>query len=114
MQDQVFSIDAEQDGGKLLSLIKITDRGDYSIRDALEAKKRIDFLPVRQQEAEWRKFLEMHPGDANRIVLGRARDKSAVLKGRDRLVIQVTADGAPVIRFLDEGGEVMSQLPAPK
>lgn len=119
MQDQVFSLDAGQEGGKHYSVINFTDRGDYSIMDAFEAKKRIDALPVEQRQAEWKKFMETHPGDANRIVLGRAADTSAVLKmrdpqGRDRLVIRVAADGSPSIQFLDEGGRVVSQLPAAK
>ena len=119
MQDQVFSIDAGQDGGKHYSLMNFTDRGEYSILDALEAKRRIDTLPADQQPGEWKKFMETHPGDAHRIVLGRARDESAVLKmkdkkGRDRLVMQVTADGSPVIQFLDESGKAVSQLPAVK
>lgn len=119
MQDQVFSIDAGQDGGKHYSLMNFTDRGDYSIMDAFEAKKRIDSLSAEQQQAEWKKFFETHPGDAHRIVLGRARDESAVLKmrdkkGRDRLVLQVAADGSAAIQFLDESGKVVSQLPAAK
>lgn len=119
MQDQVFSLDAGQEGGKHYSVINFTDRGDYSIMDAFEAKKRIDALPAEQRQAEWKKFTETHPGDANRIVLGRAADTSAALKmkdtqGRDRLVIKVAANGSPSIQFLDEGGRVVSQLPAPR
>lgn len=119
MQDQVFSLDAGQEGGKHYSLMNFTDRGDYSIMDAFEAKKRIDALPAEQQQGEWKKFMETHPGDAHRIVLGRARDESAVLKmkdkkGRDRLVLQVAADGSAAIQFLDESGRVVSQLPAAK
>jgi hypothetical protein len=87
--------------------------------DAFEAKKRIDALPAEQRQAEWKKFMETHPGDASRMVLGRAADTSAVLKmrdpqGRDRLVIKVAADGSPSIQFLDEGGRIVSQLPAAK
>ena len=119
MQDQGFSLDAGQEGAKHYSVINFTDRGDYSIMDAFEAKKRIDALPAEQRQAEWKKFMETHPGDASRMVLGRAADTSAVLKmrdpqGRDRLVIKVAADGSPSIQFLDEGGRVVSQLPAAK
>jgi hypothetical protein len=119
MQDQVFSIDAGQEGGKHYSLMNFTDRGDYSIMDAFDAKKRIDALPADQQGSEWKKFRETHPGDAHRIVLGRARDESAVLKmkdkkARDRLVMQVGADGSAVIQFLDESGKVVNQLPSAK
>ena len=119
MQDQVFSLDAGQEGGKHYSMITFSDRGDYSVMDAFEAKKRIDTLPAEQRQAAWKKFMETHPGDANRVVLGRAADTSAVLKmrdpqGRDRLVIKVAADGSPSVQFLDEGGRVVSQLPASK
>lgn len=64
-------------------MINFTDQGDYSIMDAFEAKKRIDGLPAEQRQSEWKKLMETHPGDANRIVLGRAADTSAVLKMRD-------------------------------
>ena len=116
MQDQVFSLDAGQDGAPRYSVINFTDRGDYSIMDAFEAKKRIDVLPAEQRQAEWKKFMETHPGDANRIVLRRASYRSAMLKmtdtqGRDRLVMQVAVDGSPSIQFLDESGRVVSQLP---
>jgi hypothetical protein len=119
MQDQVFSVDAGQDGSKHYSLISIADRGDYPITEALEASKRIQTLAADQQQAEWKKFAESHPGDASRIVFGRANDASAVLKmrdrqGRDRLLIQVGADGSPVIILLNEEGKVISQLPGPK
>src|SRR5947207_1804741 len=83
------------------------------IVEEFEAKKRIDALPAEQRQGEWKKFMETHPGDANRIVLGRATDTSAVLKmrdtkGHDRLIIKVAADGSPTIQFLDEGGKVLS------
>jgi hypothetical protein len=119
MQDQVFSVDAGQEGSKHYSLISIMDRGDYPITDAIEASKRIETLPPEQQQAEWKKFAGTHPGDASRIVFGRANDASAVLKmrdrqGRDRLLIQVAADGSPIIKLLNEEGKVVSQLPSPK
>lgn len=119
MQDQVFSLDAGQEDGKRYSLMNFTDRGDHSIMDAFEAKKRIDALPAEQQQGERKKFMETHAGDAHRIVLGWARDESAVLKlkdkkGRDRLVLQVVADGSAAIQFLDENGKVISQLPMAK
>jgi hypothetical protein len=119
MQDQVFSVDAGQEGSKHFSLISIVDRGDYPITEALEASKRIEALPPDQQQAEWKKFAQTHPGDASRIVFGRADDASTVLKmrdrqGRDRLLIQVAADGSPIIRLLNEEGKVVSQLPTAK
>jgi hypothetical protein len=34
------------------------------------------------------------------------------VEGRDRIIIQVAADGSPVLQFFDESGKVVSQLPA--
>jgi hypothetical protein len=69
-------------------------------------------------QAQWKEFLATHPLPHQRIYLGRNDDKSAVLRlkdpdGHDRIIIQVAADGSPVIQFLDAAGKVTSQLPAP-
>jgi hypothetical protein len=63
-----------------------------------------------------KKFVETHPGDHPRVQLGRAADNSAVLRmedteGRDRIVMKVDADGAPVLQFLDQNGKVVDELP---
>lgn len=52
----------------------------------------------------------------NRLSIGRGRNKSAFIslsdaKGRQRIQISVTADGAPKINFLDEKGKVTYSLP---
>ena len=116
MQDQIFTIDAGRDGDKKYSLLRMDDRGDYPITDALEALKQISKLPVDQREAEIKKFLETHPGDHPRVILGRARDGGSVLQlkdseGRDRLVLRVAPDGSPKLQFLDATGKVVSELP---
>jgi hypothetical protein len=116
MQDQIFTIDAGRDGDKKFSLLRMDDRGDYPITDALEALTRIRKLPADQQPAELKKFLETHPGDHPRVVLGRARDGSSTLQlkdgeGRDRLVLRVAPDGTPKLQFLDAAGKVISELP---
>ena len=118
MQDQVFSIDAGEDGGKHYSAISMSDRGDYPITEALEAAQRIKQLPEAQRAAEWKKFSETHPGDHTRIAFGRAPDSSAVLRmkdteGHDRIVLRVGPDGTPVLQFLDAKGNILSQLPEP-
>jgi hypothetical protein len=116
MQDQIFTIDAGRDGDKKYSLLRMDDRGDYPITDALEALKQISKLPADQREAEIKKFLETHPGDHPRVILGRARDGGSVLQlkdseGRDRLVLRVAPDGSPKLQFLDAAGKVVSELP---
>jgi hypothetical protein len=115
-QDQVFTIDAGEEEGRRYSGIGITDRGDYPIMEAMEASVRIRKLPQAEQEAEWKKFLAAHPGDAQRAYFGRSRDRSVGLKlmdsqGRERARLQVKPDGSPVLQLLDAAGTVVAQLP---
>jgi hypothetical protein len=117
-QDQIFTIDAGRDGDRKFSLLRMDDRGDYPITDALDAITRIRKLPADQQPAELKKFQQTHPGDHPRVILGRARDGSSVLQlkdaeGRDRLVLRVAPDGAARLQFLDATGKVVSELPQP-
>jgi len=115
-QDQIFTIDAGRDGDKKFSLLRMDDRGDYPITEALDAVSRIRKLPADQQPAELKKFFDAHPGDHPRVILGRARDGSSVLQlkdpeGHDRLVLRVAADGSPHLQFLDAAGKVLSEFP---
>jgi hypothetical protein len=117
-QDQVFSIDAGDENGHRRSGIAIWDRGDYPIKDILEASLRIQKLPEAQQESEWNKFAASHPGDAQRAYLGRVGDHSVGLRlmdenGHDRIRLRVNPDGSPVMQLLDAGGKVTTQLPPP-
>jgi hypothetical protein len=115
MQDQVFAVDAGQSGGNKTTAIRINDRGDYSILDAIQANERIAKLPQEQRESAWNEFSVMHPGDQQRIVLGRVADKSAVLElkdteGRNRIILKVAANGMPSIQLLDAAGHVTKQI----
>jgi hypothetical protein len=116
MQDQIFTIDAGREGDKKYSLLRMDDRGDYPITEALEAITRISKLPESQREAELKKFLDTHPGDHPRVILGRARDGGSILQlkdteGRDRLILRVAPDGTPKLQFLDAAGKIVSELP---
>jgi hypothetical protein len=116
MQDQIFAIDAGEDAGAHYSALTISDRPDYPITEEFDVAQKIRALPPDQQSSAWQKFYEAHPGYHPRIVFGRSVDKSSVLRmkdldGHDRLVIQVTADGTPVIEFLDKDGKVIGRLP---
>ncbi len=116
MQDQIFAIDAGREGGSKWSAMTFSDRGDYSIMEGFEAAKRIRALPEAERKAAWAKFRQEHPGDQNRVVIGRAPDNSSVLRlkdpqGRDRIVLKVDAKGDPAVQVLDAEGKVISQLP---
>lgn len=118
-QDQVFSIDAQQEGGQRGSALTMVDRPDYPIGELVALTDRIKDLPAEQKNAEIAKFLQAHPSPHVRLSLGRGADKSVALKlkdvdGHDRIVVEVGADGAPVMRFLDAAGKVVDQFPPAK
>lgn len=105
LQDQVFTIDADEQGPHRESGLSIVDRPDWPMTDVLN-------LP----QSEWKKFLATHPRPHQRIYLGRSDDKSASLTlkdqdGHSRIVIRVAANGTPSLQFLDAGGKVVSELP---
>ncbi len=115
-QDQVFSVDAQQEGDQSASTLTIVDRPDYPIGDLISLTDRIKSFPPEQQKAEIAKFTETHPAPHPRLSLGRGHDKSVALRlkdsdGHDRIVLEVAADGSSAIRFLDQNGKVVSQLP---
>ncbi len=117
-QDQVFTIDASQQGGKRRSGLSLVDNPDYPIGELIAVTDRIAKLPADQQKAEIAKFADSHGRPHQRLYLGRGDDRSVALKfkdveGHDRIVIQVAADGSPVIRFLDQKGGIVSELPGP-
>jgi hypothetical protein len=100
-----LNLEATEDGARRKSGLAINDQPDWPITDILS-------LP----RSEWPNFLATYSSSHTRIYLGRNDDKSASLKlkdvdGHDRIVIQVAADGSPVVQFLDQTGKVLSQLP---
>jgi hypothetical protein len=116
-QDQVLVIDAQQAGDKRGSALTIVDRPNYPIGELVELTDRIKNFTKEQQQAEITKFTQSHPSPHQRLYLGRSDDRSVALKfkdaeGHDRIVMQVAADGAASIKFLDQDGKIVSQLPA--
>jgi hypothetical protein len=109
LQDQVFTIDAEEKGNQKRSGLSIVDDPDWPITDLLAVPR-----------SDWQDFFKTHAPPRQRIYLGRSPDDSASLTlkdkdGHSRIVIKVNPDGSPVIQFLDDAGTVISQLPkAPK
>lgn len=116
-QDQVFTIDAGHEGGKRRSGMAIIDRPDYPILEDIEFMDRVKGLAKDEQMAEFERYKKSHAAPQRRLYLGRVEDDSVGLRlldpqGRERIVIQVAADGTPVIKFLDAAGRVVGQLPS--
>ena len=118
-QDQVLNLDASEEAGQRSRSFSIWDRPDYSILELIELTGRIKGLPEAEQKAEVAKFLAGRERPQPRLFLGRNTDGSVSLrlrdlKGKERLILEVAADGAPSVRFLDENGRETGRWPAPE
>jgi len=116
-QDQVFAIDAAENGRDRSSTLVVSDRPDWPIDDLVLLLTRIKDLPADQQKAELSTFQASHERSQPRLYLGRSGDRSVSLKlkdpqGRDRIVIEVAPDGSPSLRMLDQNGKVIGKLPS--
>lgn len=114
-QDQVFSIDAEEENGARTSELRMIDQPDHPIMQDIEAAARIAKLPEDQQAAAREKYRAGTPHSETRIVLARSDDHSVALRlkdvqGRDRIVVRVAPDGTPMLQFLDANGKVTKEL----
>ena len=118
-ENQIFALDAGQDGKEKFSRITIADQGDYPVEEKRKAEERIGKLPEAKQDDAWAEFFANHRHDVKRMVVGRAPDGSVGLSLRDgngkvRVLLEVQSDGKSVLQFLDEGGKVVSELTGQK
>jgi hypothetical protein len=114
-ENQIFAIDAGQEGKDKFSSLTMTDQGDYPIEEKRKANEAIEKLPANDQDAAWDKFLATHRHDVRRLALGRNRDGSVGLELRDqndrvRLAVTVRPNGEPVLQFFDENGKLAREL----
>jgi hypothetical protein len=118
-ENQIFAIDAGQEGNDKFSHITMTDQGDFPIEEKRKANEEIDELPPDKQDAAWEKFFASHRHDVQRLALGRSPDGSVGLKlrdgaGRVRIVLAVQANGKPVLQFLNDQGAVVREFATTK
>jgi len=118
-ENQIFALDAGQDGKDKFSQITITDQGDYPVDEKRKAEDRIGTLPPDQQDAAWGQFFATHRHDVRRLVLGRSPDGSVGLdlhdaNGKPRIRLAVQPDGKSSMQFLDESGKVTGEFPPTK
>ena len=114
-ENQIFALDAGQEGKDKFSQITISDQGDYAVEEKRKAEERIGKLPAEKQDAAWEEFFATHRHDVKRMVLGRGRDGSVGLSlcdgnGKARAWFGVQADGKAVLQFLDEAGKVVRDV----
>jgi hypothetical protein len=114
-ENQIFAIDAGQEGTEKFSRITMSDQGDFPIGEKRRANDEIEKLPLDQQDAAWDKFFATHGHDVRRMSLGRNPDGTVGLELRDatghvRISLSVRPSGEPVLQFLDEEGQVVREL----
>ncbi len=114
-ENQIFALDAGQEGKDKFSKITISDQGDYPVDEKRKAEDRINGLPADKQDAAWSEFFATHKHDVTRLVLGRSPDGSVGLNLRDangkvRIQLAVQPDGKAALQFLDETGKVVTEF----
>jgi hypothetical protein len=114
-ENQVFALDAGQEGKDKFSRITIEDQGDFPIEEKRKANDEIQKLPPDKQDAAWSEFFSTHRHDVKRLVMGRSPDGSVGLEIRDqqgkvRVLLAVGTDGKPRFQFLDNAGKVVKEF----
>jgi len=114
-ENQIFALDAGQEGKDRFSRITISDQGDYPVEEKRKAEERIGRLASDKQDEAWGEFFSTHRHDVKRMELGRVPDGSVGLSLRDgngkvRILLEVQADEKSVLQFLDAGGKVVSEF----
>lgn len=118
-QDQVLTLDASEDGGYRKARLSIWDRPDYSILELLDLQARIKDMTDEERKEETAKFFAGREKPQPRLFLGRSDNGAVSLRlndkeGRERLIIEVGPDGAPVVRLLDGNGRETGRFPPEK
>jgi hypothetical protein len=118
-ENQIFALDAGQEGKDKFSRITISDQGDYPVDEKRKAEDRIGHLPADKQDAAWAEFFATHKHDVTRLVIGRQPDGSVGLKlhdanGKVRMQLAVQPDGKAALQFLDETGKVVTEFTGQK
>lgn len=118
-QDQVVTINATESGGNRKAGMSVWDRPEYSTKEIMELVERTKADPEADLDAELSKFFAAHDAAHPRLYLGKSHSGSVSLRlndreGRERLVVEVAADGTPALRILDEEGEEVARFPEAK
>lgn len=112
-QDQVITMNATESGSLRRAGISVWDRPDYSMEELMAL---VEATPAAQRDSAVRRFLADRESPHPRMYIGKSQNGSVSVRlndveGRERLVIEVTAEGAPVLRFLDEDGAEIARFP---
>jgi hypothetical protein len=119
-QDQVIALQHIDEDGSRYHGLTVNDRPGPALVDILARQRHIDSMPPGpQQDSARSAWLAWQGGmayAAQRLFVGRRRDRSAVINlgdpmGRTRLRLIVDSVGSAQIQFLDTTGHIQSILP---
>jgi hypothetical protein len=120
-QDQTLVLGASLEDGKKASGVTVNDAGSYVITPEFIADaERVKAMPSdAARAAEWARFKQKYPGDAERGFFGRQTDESVGVslrdvQGRVRASLTVKPDGEPVLQFLNADGKVTKEISGEK
>ncbi|MGA9994638.1 MAG: hypothetical protein WBP93_04440 [Pyrinomonadaceae bacterium] len=107
----------ESDDGQYSAGLEIWDRANLRLSESLANWERIKKMPEgAEKQAAMKRFMDNGEDGAQRIVVKKLRDKTALIsladtKGKPRIKMSVAPDGTPKLDFLDENGKVTYSLP---
>lgn len=116
-QDQIVGLSYNEGNGSRYAGLSVWDRPEtISTAEFLKRREAIAKMPEGAEKTEARKKLREEATEAQRVFVGKGRDRQAGVylsdaKGKTRIRMQVSADGTPKLEFLDEGGKVIYSLP---
>lgn len=115
-QDQVITVNATEDGGLRKSGLSVWDRPEYSMEEVMQLVEETRSLPEAERRAALDSIFAGRESAQPRLYLGKSQNGSVSLRlndpqGRERLVLEVAADGSPTLGFFDETGEEVARFP---
>jgi hypothetical protein len=115
-QDQTVGIQYGESDGRYSAGLRVWDRPETSLGPLIEKLAAIEKMKEGPEKTAALKALRELPGGAERVMVGRDREQSAVVrlsdtKGRARVKLSVDVAGVARLEFLDETGKVTYSLP---
>lgn len=118
-QDQTVAIQYGESNGQYSAGLRVWDRPDTSLGEVVDKLQAIQKMPDGPEKTQAMQKLRQTSaaGAAQRVFVGKNRDKAALLalsdpQGRPRAQLIVDAQGNARLEFLDENGAVVQTLPA--
>lgn len=115
-QDQVLTLDASESSGLRKAGVSVWDRPDYSTEELAKLDELTKSLTKSERDAKFSEFFDNHKSAHPRLYMGKSENGSVSLRlndgqGKERLIIEVSAEGRAIIRVLDKDGNETARFP---